>query len=309
MSLYRQYAGTDGFEVDLATGLQNGADFPCYLSFGDSTTVCTLYHGLYPNPTQIEISSFGALNGYYEIRLPNIFNPNVSMSVVQVGLTATFTSSLGVTTKLYSSTYDLVNVTFGLPSPNITDVVYQNLTQNPTFSCSNVSTYCILTVPISTGPLPNSYLDNLVLQFPSDYPLQDGYVYSQWPFCVNCSLCYSRSNVVSMNTWWGLPANTITSGWMNISTPLYRSLSGSSPITIKTLLYKDFKLMKVTWMNITQSFTEAKLVPTVTCDDSNINKFTSYRLTVNMSVAARSSAVFLIGVPAQLNTSSGICQI
>lgn len=164
-------------------------------------------------------------------------------------------------------------------------------------------------MPIKTGPLWNSYLDNIVFQFPSDYPIDDGYVYSNWPFCYNCSLCYSRANMVSMNTWWGLPANTLTSGWMNISTPLYRSLSGAAPITIKTLLYKDFKLMKVTWMNITQSFTEVKLLPNLTCDDSNINQFTSYRITINMSVSARSSAVFLIEVPSQLNASAGICQL
>lgn len=91
-----------------------------------------------------------------------MLNPNSSLSIVKVGLVATLTSSSGTTTKLYSSTYDLVNVTFGLPSPLISNVVYQNLTIHPTFSCSNVSTYCQMSVPISTGPLSNTYYDNVV---------------------------------------------------------------------------------------------------------------------------------------------------
>jgi hypothetical protein len=307
VNFYRTNAGTDGFEKDLGTGISNGGDFPCYLNFGDSTTVCTLYYGVYPSSTQVEISVFGSLNGYYTIILPNMFNPNVSLSIVKVGLVATLTSASGVTTKLYSSTYDLVNVTFGLPSPLIESVIYQNLTQKPSFTCTNVSTYCRMSIPISSGPLANTHYDNVVFEFPSDYPINDGYVESSFDFCINCSLCMSRSKIITMRIWWGLSANTLIWGSMNISTPLYRSLSGNSPVTIKTLLYKDFKLMKVTYMNMTQSFTEALLTPTVTVDTSNIGDYATYNLKIALPVTVRSSSVFLIHVPALLDASSAIC--
>lgn len=135
-----------------------------------------------------------------------------------------------------------------------------------------------MSVPISPGPLDNTYYDNIVMEFPSDYPLNDGYVYSSFSFCANCSLCFSRARIITMRTYWGLSSGSTIWGSMNISTPLYRSLSGASPVTIKTLLYKDFKLMKITYMNMTQTFTEALLTPTVTVDNSNIEEYATYTL-------------------------------
>jgi hypothetical protein len=67
--------------------------------------------------------------------------------------------------------------------------------------------------------------------------------------------------------------------------------------------------MKITWMNMTQTFNEALLTPNITADNTNINQYTAYRLQINMSVAATSGSVFLVQVPTQLDSSSGICQI
>ena len=92
------------------------------------------------------------------------------------------------------------------------------------------------------------------MEFPSDYPISDGVMWSGFSFCVNCTVGYSRAKIVNMRTWWSLSANTVSWGWFYTSTPLYRSLSGGSVTTIKTLIYKDFKLLKVTYMNLTQPF-------------------------------------------------------
>lgn len=108
----------------------------------------------------------------------------------------------------------------------------------------------------------------------------------------------ARGKIITMRLWWGMPANTVVWGSMNISTPLYRSLSGNSPVTIKTLLYKDFKLMKVTYMNMTQQFTESLLTPNVTVDTSNIGAYATYNLKIKLPVNLRSSSVLLIQVPA-----------
>jgi hypothetical protein len=78
------------------------------------------------------------------------------------------------------------------------------------------------------------------------------------------------SYIIAKYYYVGLPANSQLSGSINISTPLYRSLSGNNPITIKTLQYKDWKLLKVTYMNITQTFTEIKLTLNVLADNTNI---------------------------------------
>lgn len=106
-----------------------------------------------------------------------------------------------------------------------------------------------------------------------------------------------------------MAANSATSGWLNISTPLYRSLSGMNSIPLKIYIYRDFKLLKVMWTNMTQSFTETTFSPVVSADDTNVNAYTTYRINITMTVAIRAGAVMLIKIPPELSSPSAICHL
>jgi len=166
---------TTGFAQDLGTGIPDKGKIPCNskgLPILDykSDIECILLHGLYNNPTRIEIGGFNwtheDFNPSFQIDIPNIYNPgnlsntfdvpNVVTRIYRVNI------ATGDETELYYHGYDLINVTY----PQNPVSTLQSVAVAPTLSLAhisyNFSTLSIRIVP--TKALQPS--DHIVIELP-----------------------------------------------------------------------------------------------------------------------------------------------
>ena len=168
---------TTGWAADLGTGLAHRSQIPCIAigltSLTGLTINCTLYHGVFNNPTKVIMTNFDtwtqAGTSTFEVHIPQIYNPNngivenptVAFRIQQIAATT------GAITDLFYGYYDLLNVTYPQnPSPTAVDFSVSPALPAPTLSVNTLQTPAQLSIEIRCTSA--MYIDDwVILQLPS----------------------------------------------------------------------------------------------------------------------------------------------
>lgn len=257
---------TDGFAIDLNTGLNHLDPIPCYVvgiaALAGTSITCQLYYGTWPNPTRVFISGFDviAIGTSAEIHIPKIFNPNSTLELISVSVTVQETVA-GATVPLMQAEYTLVNTTYQYPAPFVPSVTL--ITLVTTFAVTFVTTTIDTSSFINIKFQSNSNLapgDVVIWEFPVGWQLNVPCTHT-FADAATCE-SYISCNWVALDLQNAITAGTIESGTISMTSPPFTYITPPTTSPVKAYIYSRSKLLYIlTYPPFTQTMTVISITP------------------------------------------------
>lgn len=225
---------TTGWAYDLGTGLAHRSQIPCIAigltALPDVKINCTLYHGVFNNPTKVIMTGFDEWQqtgtDTLEVHVPKIFNPNNDLAIENptVGFRIQqIDAATGAVTDLYYGHYDLLNVTYPQnPSPTAETFTTPTVPA-PTLSVNTLQTPATLSISIRCTA--GMWIDDwVILQLPTVWqPVSTaaaGFTcnFNTAPATATC-VNYPTANQIAIHLQGSMGASTTIAGTIDLDTP------------------------------------------------------------------------------------------
>ena len=268
---------TTGFDKDLGTGLAHRAEIPCFFVGisplpGKDKVLCKLFWGTYPNQVTIIISDFDLITANkLEIHIPKVFNSKYNNDLTQVRM---FVSDS--TGPLFVGRYDMVNMTYQYPTPDIAMINRETLDNSyePTFDDTTVDTMTQLNLKWFSKTHAMGPSDSVIFDFPLGWQLIDPCTVTY----TNIGSCYSylTCNWMALFLSTATTADEIVTGKITMKTPPFIYLSPVGVKPIKSFIYSRSHLVHIfTYPLLTQALQE-KIIPAANIVIETSNNFKDY---------------------------------
>lgn len=254
---------TTGFDKDLGTGLAHRSEVPCYFVgisplTGKDKVLCKLFWGTYPNQAMIIITDFDKITANkLEIHIPKVFNSKYNNDIVKVR--ARVADSTG---PLFEGSYDMVNMTYQYPTPDIAMINREVLgsSYEPSFDDITVDTETQLNLKWFSKTHAMGPSDSVIFDFPLGWQLIDPCVVTY----TNIGSCnsYLSCNWVALLLAAATTADEIVDGKIKMKTPPFVYLSPVGVKPIKAFIYSRSHLVHIfTYPLLTQALQEKTILP------------------------------------------------
>ena len=307
---------TQGFETDLKTGLAHRSNITCYTVgipvLTGGAINCKLYYGTWPNPTRIFISGFDAITfgTKAEIHIPKIFNPNITLELVQISVRIQETIS-GATNPLAQAQYTLVNTTYQYPAPFVASVTMQTLAASyaVTFVTTLIDTSSFINIKFLSASYNLAMGDVVIFEVPAGWQLNVPCAHTFTTYGASCE-SYVSCNWVALDLAAALTAGTVASGTISMTSPPFTYISPPTSDPIRAYIYSRSKLLYIlTYPAFTQTLTIQTITTITVSTTSAITSTTgewSIQATIPLYIPA--NGVIRITVPSIFTSYEANCR-
>ena len=311
----------NGFLRDLGTGLNHRNEIPCLIKTGLTAQTndrlrCILYLGTWPNPTRIQVSGYSqiAIGTAVEIHFPKIFNPNSTIELVKVRVR--FQELIGGEIKpLMEQSYDLVNVTFQLPTPDVTKVNKETLTKgyigDAQFDQTNIDTDAELTIQWASKSHQMGGSDYVLFQFPKFWQIYEKCVCGGYTNVdTDCDGIKSAYMVGLKLTGTVAKGSVSSPGTIKMKTPPFKYLNPATVEPIKCYVFSRQKLLDIyTYPQFSQVLNEIPIVTfKITTSDTNKGSIGEYTIEATIPRETPIGGIIRITVPNDYDRQDADCK-